>query len=494
MTTRKRLTWSGKTASPPPADPGYEEPSVHPAAYPDPGPDDYKNGDTSSWAEDPHPGPYPNTPHPALPGTEAPMGHPATDPAHYFPGGVGKQAAAQLRAAMEVKAAKCIRIATAMLGKTATVDAIEDQALDLMNLTERQIQAALQRLGNYTLDTKKSEKEEVPEDAKADKKAADDDDGDADEDDANEDAEKLEKKEEKADEDKDEETAGKKASRLMRQAFYWMGVAKKAGEMPEALKEFQFGKKKDDDKGDDKKEDKAEDKKDDKEDKKASVGRKATSMPGTQNEMEHYEYRARGVLADELEALNEDEELLAEMLKEESKKAADKDEEKPEEKPAEKADEDKADKAAALDPEEEALLAGMLSDEDAPAVTACGEADVMDPMGDIVLDSDPMGLMDDAGADLMSDDELSALYGSKFAGDEDADKAEEKPAEKVEEKKEAKTASKAPAKPAQHPQPRRASTGVRALGGTPRVAATGRDVDDLSKLWETAPDVSKIFG
>lgn len=492
MTTRKRLTWSGKTASPPPADPGYEEPSVHPAAYPDPGPDDYKNGDTSSWAEDPHPGPYPNTPHPALPGTEAPQGHPITDPAHYFPGGVGKQAAAQLRAAMEVKAAKCIRIATAMLGKTATVDAIEDQALDLMNLTERQIQAALQRLGNYTLDTKKSEKDEMPEDAKApkeDKKASDDD--ESDEDDANEDAEKLEKDEEKADEDKDEETAGKKASRLMRQAFYWVGVAKKAGEMPEALKEFQFGKKKDDEKGDDKKEDKAEDKKDDKADKKA--GRKATSMPGTQNDIEHYEYRARGVLADELEALNEDEELLAEMLKEESKKAADaeKAEEKTEEKPAEK-EEDKADKAAALDPEEEALLAGMLSEEDAPAVTACGESDGMDSMGDIVLDSDPMGLMDESGADLMTEDELSALYGSKFAGD---DKDEEKTEEKVEGKKEAKTASKAPAKPVQqHPQPRRASTGVRALGGTPRVASAGRDSDDLSKLWETAPDVSKIFG
>jgi len=118
MTTpRRRLTQTDRKASAPPATPGYQEPSNHPAAYPDPAADAYENGDTESWAEDPHPGPYPNpAPPPADPGMQEPQGHPATDPAHYFPGGVGKQASRQIRAAMEAKAARCIRIATAMLG------------------------------------------------------------------------------------------------------------------------------------------------------------------------------------------------------------------------------------------------------------------------------------------------------------------------------------------------------------------------------------------
>lgn len=461
--TRKRLTWSSKTASPPPADPGYEEASVHPAAYPDPGPDDYKNGDTSSWAEDPHPGPYPNTLHPALPGTEEPQGHPATDKAHYFPAGVSKQAAAQLRAAMEVKAAKCIRIAQSMLGKVASVAMVEDQALDLMNLTDRQIQAALARIAGEEGEEEPAKEEEPKEEKKA---------------------------EEEAPEAEDEETAGKKAARFQRLAAYWTGVAKKAGEIPEALKEHQFGKKEDDKK------------EEPKEDKKAS--RKATSMPGNQNDPAHYNYRARGVLADELEALEEDDEdeaLLAEMLKEECNKSAAEDDEdeallaemeaeeakKAAEEPQAKKEEVKEEpkKEAGLDPEEEALLAGMLAGEDEPeAVNACGEEPGLDDLGDLTVEEDPMGLMDDTGEDLMTDDELSALYGSKFAGEEEV----------VEEVKEEKKASAKPsAKVAQRPQPRAASNGVRTLGGSPRVASSDES-DKLSSLWESAPDVSKIFG
>ena len=125
--SRRRLTWNDRKASAAPAIPGYDEPSVHPAAYPDPEADAYENGDTSAWAEDVHKGPYGNSMHPALPGTEEPQGHPATDPGHYFPAGVSKQARQQLRVAMEAKAARCIRVATAMLGRKASVGAIEDQ-------------------------------------------------------------------------------------------------------------------------------------------------------------------------------------------------------------------------------------------------------------------------------------------------------------------------------------------------------------------------------
>ena len=72
--TRRRLTWTDRKASAAPAMPGYQEPSIHPAAYPDPEADAYENGDTSAWAEDPHPGPYTNPMHPALPGTDARWG------------------------------------------------------------------------------------------------------------------------------------------------------------------------------------------------------------------------------------------------------------------------------------------------------------------------------------------------------------------------------------------------------------------------------------
>lgn len=486
---RRRLTWTNQhVASAPPATPGYEEPSVHPAAYPDPEADQYENGDTSSWAEDPRPGPYPNTPHPALPGTEAPQGHPATDPAHYFPGGVNKQAAAQLRKAMEVKASKCIRIAQAMLGPTASVEAVEDQALDFMNLSEMQIKASLDRLSNYTLtEPRKGEDLLVEDDDETASKKA---------------GEEVEEEDEE-----EEETAGKKAAKYQRLASYWTGVAKKAGEVPEAFK-AQWDKA---DKKEDKKEDKAEDKK---EDKKAS--RKATAMPGNQNDPEHYNYRARGVLADDLEASDEDEALLAEMLEEEAKKASSEEDEdeallaemiEEEAKKAsakasgeevqEKADEAKAKDNAeaakkeesakeaaatrvALDPEEEALLAGMLA-ADEPAVAPEG------PTADLFDDEDPMGLMDDAGEDLLSDSELDSLYAGRFASEEET--VEEKTEEKKEETK--KEASKV----ALHPQPRRASTGVRTLGNP---AAAGRtassEINDLSKLWATSPDVSSIFG
>ena len=58
-----------------------------------------------------------------------------------------KASPVQKAAALERKAAKCIRIATAMLGDSASVDAIEDQALVLMDLTDRAIKASLARLG-----------------------------------------------------------------------------------------------------------------------------------------------------------------------------------------------------------------------------------------------------------------------------------------------------------------------------------------------------------
>ena len=62
--SRQRMTWNeggdltedpAKSASAHPATP--DEGPASPAYKADPGDDDYKNGDTSSWAEDPHPPP-----------------------------------------------------------------------------------------------------------------------------------------------------------------------------------------------------------------------------------------------------------------------------------------------------------------------------------------------------------------------------------------------------------------------------------------------------
>ena len=586
--TRQRLTWTNRKASPPPATPGYEEPSIHPAAYPDPAADQYENGDTSSWAEDPHPGPYPNTPHPALPGTEAPQGHPATDPKHYFPEGVGKQAAAQLRAATEVKAAKCIRIAQAMLGPRATVAAIEDQALDLMNLTERQILAALKRISsdvvsNYTLTEPRKGEDLEPMAEEEEKKATEEEPEEKEEETASKKAAKFAKlakfwskkaeEEEETEEEEADEEASKKASVKVAKApaktvkkaeeeeteeeEYDEEASKKASvksakkaTVAKKAEEEETEEETDEDKEAAKKAahyaklasfwaaklanktaeesfvEKMEKAKEEKAEKDKKASKKATEMPGDQNSPEHYKYRERGVLAEDLEAEDEDEKKLAAMLAEEAAKSAgesseddedekklaamlaeeasktaeeeedDEDEKKlaalikeyeakkaskakKAEKTEEKAEEEET-KEASLDPEEEALLASML-DVDGYVPES---APVLEPESDILLD-DPMGLLDEGDPDAMSEEEMGILYGAKYAGEETEEEAPKAPA-KEEVKKEAKVRTAS-----QKPQPRRASTGVSRLGATP-APSKASEVDELSKLWGTAPDLSLL--
>jgi len=159
MSTRERLTWGGaknasatlpveeadRRASAHPATP--DEGITHPAGYDDPEQDDYKNGDTSSWAEDPTTGPYPNSAHPATP-DEGPF-HPAA-----------KKAAMELRAAVERKAMKCLRIATSMLGKNASVREIEAQSLSMMDLPDSYIDQTLSRLAKKSEDEESEESED----------------------------------------------------------------------------------------------------------------------------------------------------------------------------------------------------------------------------------------------------------------------------------------------------------------------------------------------
>ncbi len=511
--TRRRLTWNGRMASAPPAMPGYQEPSVHPAAYPDPEADAYENGDTSSWAEDPHPGPYPNTFHPALPGTDEPMGHPATDPAHYFPPNPTKQASRQMRAAMEVKAAKCIRIAQSMLGRKASVSAIEDQALDLMNLTERQIAAALKRIADDD-----GMAQDVPTEASMDLLAI----------------ENMTLTPERSADDEqllaemlDEHAAGGEHMSDEAVLAHMIAEEKAKMSMHMASRKRAFG---------------AYDK-----------------MPGDQNAPEHYNFRAEGVLASKKsdDADVEAEEMLAEMAKEEAKKAASlrrqakkseeetaedegetadgeepeaakkaahfqrlaaywsrvakkseeeatkADEETTEAEEEDKAEEPKADKKASARKAAIRRLAGLemsadVKDALAALLKAEGEEQIAAEEPVAAEGEEPTAddfLMDDMGLDpmLMDDgmggDELAMLYGSRVAKKSEEETTEADGEEPVADDAEAPKAEK---KAAVRPQPRKASNGPKTLGTVAKVASG--DVNDLSKLWESAPDVSKIFG
>jgi hypothetical protein len=162
---RQRLTWNNKKSSAAPAVPN-EGPASPAYTQPDPEADQYENGDTSSWAEDPHPGPYPNGPAPAVP--HEGHDHPAT-----------KMAAIE-------KANLCLRLATAMLGQPATdadVLKVEKQASLFMDLPEAHIFASLENLDKQAGSEKEDEAEaeaaktiqEEVEHKAEDKKASEDD-------------------------------------------------------------------------------------------------------------------------------------------------------------------------------------------------------------------------------------------------------------------------------------------------------------------------------
>ena len=421
--TRRRTTWGSNphTASAPPATPN--EGTNHPAYQPEPSADKYMNGDPSSWGEDVHPGPYPNSAPPADPGMQEPQGHPATDPAHYFPGG-SKAASRNLQAAMQQKAAKCIRIATAMLGRNASVDAIEDQALDFMNLSDRQIQAMLGRIAeqkgaNSTLTPPRSAEDLLADDLMVD------------EDDVDEGVQAVkmaedENEDEDADDDKE---AAKKAAHFRRQAEHW---EKKAAELRSATDE------------------------------------------------------------------DEDERLLSAMLEEEAKKASKKSEDEDEESDKEASDDEdeESDKEASDDEDEDE------DEEDKAAGKKAGLGDggvLADLMDEDFMDEefgdDPMALMDDSMDESLSADEMMAVYGNKFAGKKSKKAAEEEES-KDESKDEPKEDPKEAAKKAARlsPKPRVASTGPKTLGSVSSTRTASAEISDLSKLWASSPDVSKVFG
>jgi len=99
-----------------------------------------------------------------------------------------------------------------------------------------------------------------------------------------------------------------------------------------------------------------------------------------------------------------------------------------------------------------------------------------------------MGLSAEDGEDAEASDEvLAQLFGGKVAGDdEDEDEDAEEEDEDEDEKAEKKASSN------RRPKVRKASKGARSLGSVTKAATS--EVNDLSKLWTMAPDVSDVFG
>lgn len=368
--SRKRLSWGdeARRASAHPATP--DEGPASPAYQPDPEANAYENGDTSSWAEDVHPGPYTNSAHPATPDE-------------------GPASPAYKAAALERRAAKCIRIATAMLGEPegdpARVAAIEDQALTLMDLDDNAIKASLSRLG----EEEEEEEEEVEESSK--KASA--------------------------------KVAAEVSDLRTRVARLERILVKLAEEEEEEVEEEEVEESK----------------------------KKASPDDALLNQMLQEEGMSdKGACGDEGMYMDDDA-MLESMMEEEGMSHS---------------------APMAMDDE-------VLMDEEVPM-----EMDEEISM----MEMDPMG-MTASGMDADEKKILASLF-NKEAGDDEEDEDEgDDDSEEVEEEE----VEEAKKKAALRPQPKKASQGAKKLGGTVSKTA-GSEVNDLSQLWESAPDVSRFFG
>ena len=413
--SRQRLTWEKKAenrvadSNVPSGEP------ASPAYRPEKGVDAY--GMDSDFGATPNPGPYPSSEHPAYPDE-------------------GPASPAYKAAALERRAAKCLRVASAMLGKDASTDDIENQALILMDLPDRAIHATLVRMG------KESGKEE-------EEKAA----------------ETLQEEAEDKAAEKSEKKASPLDSRIARIERILVKLAGEDGKEEEekAAESIQ-----------EKAEEKAEAKDEDKAKKKANRRRRRAGM-GEEAMLEQ-------MLMEEgmMDKFSEEEGMLEQMLVEEGMhhgEAMDHDDEAmDEEVEGEMLDEMLAE-AASADPGDHDTDESAMGDESA--------------MEEVVM-TDPMGMLTGP----MEEDEmmvLAKLFGGKTADDDDDDEEEEEEEEVEElEAEHAEEEGKSDKKAALRPQPKRASTGASRLGGVTKKASSG-EINQLSALWESAPDVSKYF-
>ena len=155
---------------------------------------------------------------------------------------------------------------------------------------------------------------------------------------------------------------------------------------------------------------------------------------------------------------------------------------------------------------------GIVAEQEFLAAVGCGDA-MMAPqtIADLVPDMgiDESNMFAGGSPDLMDDPQddalLASIFGDKAAAETGAedDKKDEKKAgeeelfEETEEEKKKKAAeagkTAAVRTAGQKPQPRKPSTGVQKVGSQ-QAAPSRSDNDDLSALWDSAPDVSHVFG
>ena len=503
--SRQRLTWTrqadaSKTASPPPAMPGVgtTEGPDSPAYLPDPPQDKYENGDTSTWAEDPNPPPYPEGPPPAMPGngTTEEVTHPAapgpdvvsppTGPTTEAeadaraPKAASAQDEVQLKAAAEAKAALCVRIIQATTTES-TVGDIEIRAMAMMDLPDEQIAATAATL-NIT--------------------AEDDDDQD-----------------EASDDDDDAKMSNKKATqeitaRLERMEQQTAKLVKAFGDffgMDDLMME--------DDDGEVELDMMLEDGDMSDDELMATLTNMADDMDGDGIDQSDNEYPGNQTASpeyamDEFDKGEESEgtetydegEMLASLMAEltEGHMAATS---------GAAPDAQLAVEPLATGPSIQSGEGGNVNPDAAPVTPEVeqmdgsektAEADIVlvDPSeNDIALTAgvDPMGLMDDSTT-ASPNDELIALYadldlpktakkGDDDEEDDDDDNDEEVEVEETEEEVEAnKKAGK------QVPQPKKASGGPKTLGAVPQTKQAKDEIAELSQIWDQAPDVREFFG
>lgn len=488
--SRNRTTWAAdRKASAPPATPGYgTEDQDHPAHQPDPAYEAYKDGDPDAWAETPKTPPYPEGNPPAVPGYDVEdQDHPAHTPA--MPR-VPKEAS--LRVQVERKASKCIRVARVMLGCDATPQMVEDQALDLMDVADENLDAMYARMSGGFL--AQDEPEEVQDEEIAKLLAQDDEPAEdgvmarikameeelealkkgtrraEDQNAPNEGGETEEQvKAEAAATTKGEEPGGGAAKTAFRKLL--ASMADKDGFVTAA-----------DWKG-----------------KKSIFAFMDTDKDGIVAVDEGVKafFEDEVMVEDDMGLSPEDTALLAELESQVACKAAgevppefleqqkkkedegekkDEDEKKGAKKAEEEAPEDKPEDEPEEKPEEED------SKEEKEAAT-------------FAMTSDPMGL----GDSIPDDDALLAeVFGGKVAKKADDDEDDEKPEgddeiilEEAEEEGEEKEGGKKKAS-VQNPQRPKTASGPKTLGSQTRTASAARD--ELSSLWDCAPDVSAVFG
>lgn len=518
---RKRMTWKqaeqGKQASPPPQIPAVDrtEGPDNPAYYPDPDADKYKSGDTSSWAEDPHSPMSPESPPPAMPGnlTTEKLEHPGTSDFSKSPetpeqaseaGGGGGKKQASLKELAEQRATLCVRIASALMPGAEAV-AVENKALELMDLDDAQLRATAS-----TLKLVAGEEEEVEE-----------------EEDIEVEGGKKASVEVTARLDKIEASMGKLVKAMSH--FFGMGDEDMSDK---ELMAYLMAEDMDGDGIDQSKNDYPQ-------------GYDVEKLSG-EDEFERGEESEGTKEYDEAmgDKMGMDEEsmlraMLDEMDQEMAMTASDKEGADKEATDKEGSAVEEATEPLAKGPSIQSGEGGNVNPDKYAPTPVVAQSDGSEKVGDptphgqkaaaedtgvaendiqISAGADPMGLMDEpATKEASADDELMQLYADldlpKTAGEEEVEEEEDveleieggkKAAddddqdEASDEDDDAKMAGKKAAddaEPELKPQPKAASQGAQRLGnvsGMPKAAAD--EMDQLSKLWESAPDVSSVFG